>query len=361
VAETRKVGLSGARSKKIHNLCQSLSWALLSLLPALAGCTSATVVPKDETARKRTVPGEGDYQWEKARGWIRPRLGSWGGPESIRTEAMKAFQAEAYADALDGFLALKNALPPKDPTLPEVLFRIAECYYHLGDYDNAVDYYTQTYKSTTVSQEITKQAHRRIYDIAMDYLHRKAACSFLGFRYNCPGHGVELMVGDDGLIAQYPYLEFADDAVMEIAKYYYDEKQYPEAVPVYERLVRDYCPNQSEWCELAEYQLGMATFKQVRGIDYDQQILLDAEKRFRSYLQNHPRGTNAEAARAHLREISEMLAERYLRVAKFYLSESQPRSADIYLRLVLEKYTSSSAAREAREIKKRLGGVGVGS
>jgi outer membrane protein assembly factor BamD (BamD/ComL family) len=347
---------SGPRAVRRAPPAAALAPGVLFLL-ALTSCSSATVSPQSTTARRTTVPGEGEYHWEKEKGWVRPRFGAWGGSEMTRAEAAKAFEAGAYPDALEGFLAVKAALPDGDPGLSEVLARIGECYYRLGDYENAVDYYTQAYRAPNASQEITGQAHRRIYDMAMDYLHGKADCSFLGIRYNCPGHGIDILVGENGLITVYRYLEFADDAIMEIAQYYYEQEQYPEAVPFYERLVREYCPTQSEWCELAEYQLAMATFKQIRGTDYDQQIVLDADKRFGSYLQSHPRGPNAEAAREHRREINDLLAERYLRAAKFYLRDSQPRAARIYLRLVLEKYTSSAAAREAREIQKRLEGA----
>jgi outer membrane protein assembly factor BamD (BamD/ComL family) len=49
-----------------------------------------------------------------------------------------------------------------------------------------------------------------------------------------------------------------------------------------------------------------------------------------------------------------MEAEKNLRIAKFYLRESQPRSTEVYLRLVLDRNPNSSAAREAREIRREL-------
>jgi len=267
---------------------------------------------------------------------------------------MRAYREGLYADALTGFLALKEKLPVGDPAAVANVFFIAECYYNLNDYENAVEYFTKVYRNSNSSPENSQLAHRRIYDIAMDYLHGKAACTFLGIRYDCQNEGVELLVGDDGLITEYRYLEFADDAIMEIAKYYFDQKQYPEAVPLYERILREYCPSKSEWCELAAYQVALATYRQIRGIDYDQNILLQAEGKFDAYLQGYPRGPNVEASRDQLRKIWDMLAERYLKVAKFYLRESEPRAARIYLGRVLYKYPNTAAAREAREIQRRL-------
>ena len=327
------------------------------VLEFLAGCTTATIEPLDSSPRVRSVPGEGDYRWEQERGWVQPRYGTWGATDQIRADAMKAFQAGSHADALGGFLSLLERLPDGDPAHTEILFLAAECYYNLKIYESAVEYFTRVYRSSNASPENTQVSHLRIFDIAMDYLHGRAACSTIGIRHNCPGEGVDLLVGDEGLITEYRYLEFADDAVMEIANYYFDEKEYPEAVPLFERLLRDYCPSRSEWCELAEYQVALATFKQVRGIDYDQELLVSAEKKFRQYLQSYPRGAQAETARSFQRQISDMLAERYLRIAKYYLRESQPRAARIYLELVVFRYSSSGAAREAREIQGRLANV----
>jgi outer membrane protein assembly factor BamD (BamD/ComL family) len=98
----------------------------------------------------------------------------------------------------------------------------------------------------------------------------------------------------------------------------------------------------------------------VRGSDYDQELIQNAEKKFRSYLQDNPRGQHAEEARTKLREIAELEGEGYLHKAKYYLRESEPRAARIYLRIVLEKYTTTLAAREAREIQRQLEKSGLG-
>ena len=64
-------------------------------------------------------------------------------------------------------------------------------------------------------------------------------------------------------------------------------------------------------------------------------MISQAEKEFRQYLDIEPRGAHAGEARENLHTISEMLAAKYLRIAKFYLRESEPRAARIYLRRVL--------------------------
>ena len=318
----------------------------------LSGCASPKVVRKRPTPLRKEVAGKGEYRWEAKAGWVQPQRGSWGLPDQVRSEAREAFDAGAYADALEGLKVYKSSIAPSDPSYPETVFLMAECYYRLGDYEQAVDLYKEIYRKLKPAGDLMSRSFLRVHDMAMDYIHGNAACYFLGFSYNCPSEGIELLVGEEGLITEYPRLSFADDAVMEIAKHYFDRMEYPEAVPLYERLIREY--PESEWRSPAEYQLALSIFKQIRGIDYDEKILADAERKFRQYVENNPRGPQTEDARGKQKEIREMLGEKNLRLAKFYLRESEPAAAQVYLRLVLERYTSSTAAREAREIQRQL-------
>ena len=330
-------------------------------LSTLTGCTSATIVPQDDDPRVTVVDGRGEYGWDADEGWLQPEAGDWGEVESIRREANEAYEAQAYADALSGYLALRGRLREEDPGLTQAHFSIAECYYYLGHYEKAIENYRKVYREGKPEEGLAEQTRQRVYDIAMDFLKGKAACSTLGFRYTCPRHGIELLVGDDGLITEYPYLSFADAALMEIGRYYYDNKQYPEAVPIYERVVRDYSgPGFSTWTGTAQFQLGLSWYMQIRGADYDEKIISQARKEFRRYLEIERRGPHTQKAREHLHEISEMLAAKYLRIAKFYLRESDPRAAEVYLRLLLDEHTNSSAAREARDIQRQLDKLAVG-
>jgi TolA-binding protein len=272
----------------------------------------------------------------------------------VRSESLEAFAAGAYADALEGFLHLKSVLPPEDPGLAEAHFYIAECRYGLGDYTLAVQSYRDAYKTGRADETLLNRSFQRIYEIGLDYLSGRAGQSFLFsfIRTKGPSEGIDILIGEGGLVTQYPYLPFADDALREIARYQYAEEAWDEAERLYRRVVTEY-PGR-EWTEEAQFQLAMSVHKQIRGIAYEQKRILDAERQFRRYLEECPRGKQAEEAREKLREIAEMLGESSLEKAKFYLRESQPEAARLYLKVVLERYTTTVAAKEAREIMGQL-------
>lgn len=333
----------------------ALAWLMTSF-----GCTSATIEEQDTDPRFEIVDGRGDYEWEPDTGWVRPEGGAWGASDTVRRESGEALQAEAYADALVGYLELESRIEEGDTSIAEIQFNIAECYYNLGHYDEAVDYYRRVYREGKPEENIAAAARQRVYEIAMDFLHGRSACRTLGFRHTCPRHGIKLLLDEeDGLIREYPFLSFADEALMEIGQYYYEDKQYPEAVPIYEQIVNEYStPGFSTWTGPAQFQLGLCWYQQVRGADYDERTIHRAIKEFSRYQEIG--GAHTQDAGDYIRELREMLAAKYLRIAKFYLRESEPRAARIYLREVLDRFTNSTAAREAREIQRQLDRLAVG-
>jgi tetratricopeptide (TPR) repeat protein len=301
--------------------------------------------------------------WEQG-GW-RPKRGSestrTSTSEQIRTESREAFDATAYRDALEGYLRLRarypNSAEAKDVSTS---FHIAECYYQLGEgeYGNAYESYLEVLKGNP-AQETLSTTLGRIYDIGIAYLYGRAKKSFLGIAYRSPSYGVEILTGPQGLVTNYPFLPISEDALMEVAKHYFNGKEYDEAEHAYDRMIRDY--PQSRWNPTAEYQLALSVFRQIRGVDYDPAVIERARAKFNAYLNHHPRGGQVEDARRFLHELAEMEGLHDLRIAKYYLRESVPQAAMLYLRSVFINNPKTEAAREAREIydnlEKRRGGA----
>jgi len=330
-----------------------------------AACATSSVKRFSESPRTVRVPGTGVYSWDEEHGWTQPDRGVWGAPDQVRAESFRAFEGGNYADALAGFLALQDMGPmavgadsstgvtDSSTGGSDLNFYTAECYFQLGNYEQALEHYQVVYRKDFPAQTLLDQALHRVFTIGMAYLRSEVPCDFLGIiRYSCPNYGIEILASpNDGLITEYPVVSFADEALIEIAKHYYETKEYPEAVPLYDRVASDH---ESEWADLAEYQAAKATFQQVRGVDYDQRTIQEADRRFKQYTENHRRGDHTDKAREMVRKISEMEGAKNLRIAKFYLRESQPEACELYLRRVLVQHPNSTAAREAREIQKQL-------
>ncbi len=313
-------------------------------LVAIAGCAT-------------DFGGSGDTpplrEWSPEQGWIElPEGTSSPTAAALRAEARKAFESGAYEDALKGIYAMQRefsgSTEAKDS---ETHFLIAECHLKLGAYEKAYDNYQEALKRGAGGSLLNRTLNR-IYHIGLFFLQGKAKRSFAGIPFNSPSFGVDILIGEKGLFTRYENLDYADDGLLEIARHYFEKKQYPEAEKIYDRLVKRY-PD-SEWAELAEYQLAVTVFKQVRGVDYDQGPLKKAKRLFNTYRVHYPRGVHVEKVRDYLDRISEMEAQHDLKVAKYYIRESRPEAAMYYLREVLLNNPRTDAAREAREMYRQM-------
>jgi outer membrane protein assembly factor BamD (BamD/ComL family) len=296
------------------------------------------------------VASEWSGSWKPVRGGAKNASA-----EKLRAECRKAFDAGSYEDAILGLKALRERFPSTAAAKDvETSFLLAESHYRLGEkrYAEAYPYYLEVLKGTP-PEDMLKTTLNRVYDIGIAFLYGRSKKSFLGIlQYSSPSFGVEILTGENGLVTNYPFLTISEDALMEVAKHYFDGKEYEEAEHVYERMSRDY--PQSPWNQTAEYQLALAVYRQIRGIDYDQQALRRAREKLNLYLNHHPRGSQVEEARRLLHQIAEWEGMHDLRIAKYYLGESQPQAAMLYLRSVFIDNPKTDAAREAREIYENL-------
>ena len=325
-----------------------ISPGLFLVLLAL-GCATSEIPEEDDAARIRTDGG--GTSWTADSGWVLPERGKWGNPGKVRLEALKAFEAGAHADALGAFSHLNDS--PAAAEMRDLSYYMGECFYQLGRYEDAIEHFKEVYKTDFPSPDLIDKSRRRVFEIALAYLRgRKTKDVIWVFEVISPEYGIEILMDPaEGLITDNPYLSFADDAYVEVANYYFEQGQYAESVPLYDNIVK---MTDKEWKELASFKGALAEYYQVRGAVFDENKLLEARRRFRNYLQQYPRGEYVEEVRGKLGEINEMEGDKNLNIARFYLRERQLRACDIYLRLVIDRYPNTLAARAAREMRSDL-------
>lgn len=275
------------------------------------------------------------------------------GAQALREDARAAFEAGKTLDALRGLEEIEKNYPDSlEAREPATTFLIAECHYELNNYERANEYYQKTI-ARRPPREILSRSLNQIYNIGLAFLHGTALRTFAGVEYRSPALGVDILIGEGGLVTRYPFLDFSDNALWEVADYYYKKEEYDEAEQVLERLVEDYA-GKSEWGEAAEYLLALCVFRQIRGEDYDQRPIEKAKRKFNQYRHHYPRGSKIPEVRQHLQEISEMEARYDLKIAKYYLRESRPTAATYYLQSVILNYPKTEAYSEAREIYQEM-------
>lgn len=148
--------------------------------------------------------------------------------------------------------------------------------------------------------------------------------------------------------ASFPSSPRADDALAAMAGYRFGRAEYVEAQSHYAQLARSY-PD-SEWADLASYRRAECWQLAARGAAYDPTPLLAAARDYRRYLGERPRGERVEQARAHARDVDELIAEGEFLRAELYLDREEDAGARMHLANVVLAYPESAAATRAREI-----------
>jgi len=133
-----------------------------------------------------------------------------------------------------------------------------------------------------------------------------------------------------------PTDSLAARAQLEKARAYFATKEYPLAAVELQILRQEY-PN-SELVEEALFEEARSHLLQVGGVERDVTPAREARVLFRSYLQAYPDSPRAEAARAHLVEISDVLALKQLGVVEVYRQLHKPDAMAVTLdRLLAEE------------------------
>ncbi len=263
--------------------------------------------------------------------------------------ADQALREGRHAAAIDGYERILRSFDRSSPTVETIRSSLLEAQFRSRDFDAALETSTEILDGEPSATTIESVLMRR-YEIGLSFL-GGATRQVLGLSISAEGKGLEIL---DGLVEKYPYMSFADDAVYHIASWYLRREDYAEAEQLFQRLLRDY-PT-SQWSTAAEYRIGEASLHRLKGVEYDFSTLESAERRFRRYLKLNPAGAQSDQARAGLAQIDDFRAQRWLKVAEFYIGFEKEDAARVYLRKLRENHPDTEEGRRAAELLRGLKG-----
>jgi TolA-binding protein len=272
-------------------------------------------------------------------------------PEQIYEKAQRAFAEEDWTTAADGFGSLWRE-HPKSPLASDAQFYEAESRYGQGKYNGAFEAYKRHLKDWPLSPH-APLVERRVYDMGT-YTIEVGRHGFLGI-FNYASEGIDML---DWLVSAFPHGDLADDALVYMANYEWENRDTRDAIVHLHELVDDH-PT-SEWALEARLRLAKAYRDINRGTPYDADPLRRSAAEYRAYIElvsaDHARAreyaTQLEGARAELAEVEQELGEKGLLAADFYLRSGHEDAARAELRGVVREFPKTQAAAVARE---RLG------
>jgi len=251
----------------------------------------------------------------------------------------------AWATIDNWIKANDRKLGTTSPLMAEALLVRGDALAAQGDEYNALYDYERVIKEFPASEEFVVAIEREL-DIGVRYLggmYRR----FLGIRVlDATDIGEELLIR---VQERLPGSRVAERAGIELADYYYAQRDLSLSATAYELFLENY--RNSQYSMKAMQRRVYATIAQFKGPKYDGSKLLDAQilvKRFESLYpaQAHKAGLD-EALLARLDESAGLSK---LESAKWYLRRSDSPGARYTLQRLIEDHPQTAAARTAMQI-----------
>jgi outer membrane protein assembly factor BamD (BamD/ComL family) len=170
------------------------------------------------------------------------------------------------------------------------------------------------------------------------------------------GYGTRVL---DHMQVHFRNYSMADDALVAVADYYVDDKDYEGATDTLRRLLAEY--PRSEHMLWARFQFARTLWLQNQGALYDERLLIQSKRGFEDYVgtarlmgEAERQAAQIETAEQMIVRINERMAEKEYRIGRFYERTKAPRSAIYYYRHCMRSYPDTFYAGESR---KRIGAL----
>ena len=277
-----------------------------------------------------------------------PRLGT--DPDLIQAKELLATGQDSSAVArLDAwFIANPD---PRGTLVPEALILRGDSHLAGGDEYSAMIDYERVAREFAGTDALPVALERELR-IANLYLAGMRVKSWWFFRIDS---GVPL--AEEIIIRineRLPGSRLAEQALLDLAEYYYRSRELRQAADTYEIFMKLY--PKSDKRELAMQRRLYANIAQFKGPRYDASSLTDAKVQIEDYAAEFPSQAREKGLDDALTaRMDESLAEEALESAKWYMRTDDAVSARLTLNRLVRRHPRTQAAIEAQEIMRPRG------
>ncbi|MEI8350406.1 MAG: outer membrane protein assembly factor BamD [Candidatus Omnitrophota bacterium] len=278
----------------------------------------------------------------KTQKWKNPKYSALATPFLQFKEAEKYFNDKQYKEAEREFRKLLIHYPDSREAA-EAQYFLGRCLEALNQPYQAFAEYQKVIDSYPNSQRINEIVERE-YNIGEYFLNREPK-RWLGVsQYDFMDHpSIEIF---KKIVDKVPYSPYASKAQYKIGLLLMKLGRYDEAMDAFQKVSDNY-PD-CEWAAPSKYQLAIATSKAVGGADYDSTAIEDATKKLNEFIKGHPDADISPQASAQLKEMRNREAKKNFDIAEFYEKQRKYKAAEVYYKVVLERYPDSDYVDKAK-------------
>ncbi len=294
------------------------------------------------------------YTLDDGRGWVESANPQPGTDEDVVGRARRALAEGRPSRAkslLDDWIDANEF--SKSPLLPEAYLRRGDARVALGREDKALYDYEQVIKDYPGTEQFVIALEREL-EIGLRYLNGLRRRLWGTFRIeDATPIGEELLLR---VQERLPGSRLAERAAIELADYYYRERELRLAADAYDIFVINY--PKSEYQQKAMQRRVFANIARFKGPKYDAGGLLEAQILIRDFAQRFPAQAEETGMNdALVARLDESAAAQKLETAKWYFVRKDPASAHVLLSRLVRKHPQTIAAGEAIALMKERGWI----
>jgi len=272
--------------------------------------------------------------------WINPKRAVKDTSNEQLQWGLSFYEAKDYKRAITEFNKLVQFYP-NSKDAPKAQYYVGRCYGDMEEYYHAYLAYQkviETYPYAGNREEIIK----RQYDIGLLFFGGQKAKIV----------GVALLPAIDKAIEIFnqvvknsPYGEYADKAQFKAGEAYKKSNRFAEATLAFQKLLDEY--PKSDLANEANYQIAHCAYLASLGYSYDQETTDVAIDRFEEFVGAADGSSLSKEAKESISILKEKKAKGLYDTAHFYEKIGRRNSAAIYYKELVDKYPTSSLAKDA--------------
>lgn len=305
--------------------------------------------------------GEEDWEYRPGVGFVHRITGEKKTPVDFFRHGEALRKLGRHAEAVRVFdLAVRHL---EDPALAEsARYEAAETRFQAGDFHGACGAF-EAFVSRHPQSDRASAAKERIMQSALELAYRGHAEKILGVPLIPTAKtGLEKL---REALRRYPREDFSAKYYQLLGLFHFERGDYDSAEAEFSTVLEQYPDSDVKIPAL--FHLGLCQMNRFNGIAYDVKPLRDAKRHFDRFVEEADRmarlSSRAEEwvrrylpeVRGHLARIHELLAEKELQAAEYYLWKGYPHSAAVGYRAILRAHPSTRAAEKARRRLREIG------
>ncbi len=261
-------------------------------------------------------------------------------------------QHQADGSRRDTLRAVKKFIEkyPGDARCEEAMLLAGEAELDANRYWQAFEWYERV-ASEYPNGKLFERALDRQFKVAEVFLDGRKRV-VLGFLHiSAYGDGQEILFG---IAAHSPGSALAERALMRVADFYFDRRNFVEAVETYDEYLEMF--PKSDRSSRAMLRGARANLADYQGWAYDDTPLIEARQRFLIFAEQFPKDATDVGVDNILSQINSMQAQRAFEDAAFYERIDRPEPARICYKYVVMDYSDTEWAARANERISHLSG-----